>query len=213
MALRVTNDYSDIGVDWFLGDEGDIDSWVQPHTAIQDEFDPQLARLFLEYLQFGMTERQACLEVPMEERRLRSWKRGFRGAPNSFIVAYERAAEQQVHCMADDIIDIADGTDRLTAKHAEEAIKGINNPFRKPIESTVERGVEALKKEMAAKGERIASRKWYVGKKLPSNYGDRVQLDHGGSKTPVNVKFSELTDEQLEKLADIDKELGSGDGS
>lgn len=211
--MRVVTDYSPISVEWFLGDEGDIADWSISPTAMPREFDPKKARLFLEYLQIGMTERQALLEVPVAEFLVRSWKRGSNGAPTNFVDAYARAREQQIHTMAQETIDIADGTDRLSSEYIEETARRVPNPFLPEEDQDKPKLlVEALKVLNNRTGDRIAARRWYASKLLPLNYGDRMQLEHTGNKEkPVSLDYSKLTDAQLEAIAKLDEEL-NGEG-
>ena len=206
--MRSVNDYSAVPEDWLLGNDGDITDWSQPSTAMPLEFDPKKARLFLTYMQYGMTERQACLEVPMMESLVRSWKSGARATPASFIRAYARAREIQIHRMADDVVDIADGTDLLSSKHVSEEVKSIKNPFRAGISKRVEEAVAEL---VAKSGNRMAARKWYVSKILPQHYGDKHELVHTSpTNKPVEIDIKKLTTEQLEALAKLDAELTGG---
>ena len=54
---------------------------------------------------------------------------------------------------------------------------------------------------------RINARKWYVGKRLPGIYGDKIQLEHQGGTKPVEVDFKSLSTEQLEMLAQLEQSL------
>lgn len=208
--MRPVNDYSHIEVDWFLGDVGDVSDYIIHPTAMPKEFDPRKARLFLEYMQTGMTERQAMLETPVVPGYARSWIRGSNASPNNFAVAYIRAREQQIHAMAQETVDISDGTDRLTSKAIEAAASEIKNPFR-PDGNTPDAALAAIKSMLNKSGERIASRRWYASKVLPMHYGDSMKLEHtGNDKKPVSLNIKNLTTEQLEKLAQFDEELNGG---
>lgn len=208
--MRVVSDYTGITRDWLLGDEGDVLDHQISRTAMPKEFDPRKARLFLEYLQIGMTERQAALETPVDLRLVRSWIGGHWGGPPNMSEAYTVARERQVHAMAQETIDIADGTDRLTSEALMKAASQIENPFRPDGEapSTIMESIKAMSKNT---GERIAARRWYASKLLPLNYGDRLNLEHtGDAKKPVRVDVKGLTTEQLEMIAKLDEELKRG---
>ena len=199
------HDYDGISVAWFLGDEGDIRDHNQERPSAIGQFHPQLARLFLEYIQIGLTDRQACMEVPMNEKWPRSWGRGSMNAPANFIEALSDYAKPlQFDVMANDVVDISDGTDALRNENA--IINAIVNPLRDTLGKSVRKNVQAYHKMV---GDRVASRKWYVSKMKPSQYGDKVQLDHGnaGNKPFKTVDFSELTDEALAKLLAADEEI------
>jgi hypothetical protein len=201
----IEHEYSGISVPWLLGDEGELADYNQEKPSIVGQFHPQLARLFLEYIQIGLTERQACLEVPMNERWPRSWGRGSMGAPLAFVDALENYAKPlQYDMMANDVVDISDGTDALTNEKA--IIESIYNPLRGALHKTNRKSVKEYR---AMVGDRVAARKWYVGKMRPSKYGDKFQLDHGNTGgTPLKVvDYSKLSTEQLEALAKIDEAL------
>ena len=205
MTIMTTYDYSEISVEWYLGDEGELAAYNQESPSAVGQFHPQLARLFLEYIQIGLTDRQACLEVPMNEKWPRSWSRGSMNAPANFIRALgEFAKPLQFDIMANDVVDISDGTDALSNESA--IVDAIFNPLRDSLQKSTEKNVKAYHKMV---GDRISARKWYVSKMKPSLYGDRVQLDHGnvGNKPFKRVDFKNLSDEQLEALSKIDEEL------
>lgn len=207
MAVRAYHDYSDITTEWFLGDEDELDLWKQPINAFAGEFDPQKARLLLGYMQCGLTMRQAAEEVPMEFRWCIAWRRGAHGTPDNFRVAFEIAREVQIHCMADEVIDIADGTDYQSRAKLKASIDS-QNIFRKNLSEEVQKSISSI---TSARGDRIGTRKWYVSKILPKYYGDRMQLDHGNvGVTLKKINMKDLTDEQLDKLLELDEELRNG---
>ncbi len=205
MPIKTKHDYSYIDVEWFLGDDGDLSDYNQNSPAISGQFHPQLARLFLEYIQIGLTDRQACLEVPMPEKWARAWDRGSNDSPDNFITAMRQFAKPlQYDIMANDVVDIADGSDALTNEVA--IIDAIDNPLRASLNKSPSKDV---KKYIKMVSDRIASRKWYVSKMKPSQYGDKVQIDHGnaGNKPFKQLDFNKLTDEQLNQLMELDKEI------
>jgi len=205
MAIRNDHDYSFIDVAWFLGDDGDLTDYNQEYPSHSGQFHPQLARLFLEYIQIGLTDRQACTEVPMNERWPRSWSRGNQDSPDNFVTAYHKYAKPlQFDIMANDIVDIADGTDALSSEH--NIINSIDNPLRLALNKSTSKDKVQYAKMV---GDRIASRKWYVSKMKPSQYGDKVQIDHGNSNGQPfkTLDFNQLTDDQLERLIELDSEL------
>lgn len=205
MPIVVNKDYSDIPTQWFLGDIGELTDFNQEKPAVIGEFHPQLARLFLEYIQIGLTERQACLQVPMNEKWPRSWSRGSMQAPEAYITALNDFAKPlQFDVMANDVVDIADGSDALA--NEDSIIAAVDNPLAATLKKTVRPNVAKYRKMV---GDRISARKWYVSKVSAAKYGDRVQLDHGnvGGKPFKHVDFSNLSTEQLEKLAELDASI------
>lgn len=199
--------YNDIPVEWFLGDFGELSDYNQIKPSIPGQFHPQLARLFLEYIQIGLTNRQACMEVPMNERWPRSWGRGSNNAPDNYGIAFLQYAKPlQFDTMASDIVDITDGTDALANEKA--IINAIPNPLRDTLGKSVRKNIEAYHKMV---GDRVASRKWFVSKMAPARYGDKVQIDHGnaGGRPFKTINHKDLTDEQLDSLLEMDEELNS----
>lgn len=211
MSPRPVNDYSGITVEWFLGDDGDVTDHKQGRIVMPKEFDPMKARLFLEYLQLGLTLRQAAMRVPVPEVHVISWKRGSQGAPDSFVEAYKRAEHQQMHMMAQETVDIADGTDRLTSEAMEANADKIKNPF---TAGNADRFREMREDVISRIGNRITSRRWIAAKLLPNVYGDKLNLEHtGDAKKPVGIDIKNLTTEQLEKIAQLEEELKNVSGS
>lgn len=207
MSPRPVNDYSGITCEWFLGDEGDVMDHCQGRLVMPKEFDPRKARLLLEYLQLGLTLRQAALRVPVLESYVISWKRGSFAAPNTFVEAYAKAEAQQAHMMAQETVDIADGTDRLTSEVCETTADAIKNPF---TSGNQDRFREMREDTLSRVGNRIATRRWIASKMLPNMYGDKLNLEHtGDQKKPVSVDLKNLTTEQLEKIAQLEEELKS----
>lgn len=208
MPIIIIKDYSEIPSQWFLGDIGHLTDFNQDKPAVIGEFHPQLARLFLEYIQIGLTDRQACLQVPMNEKWPRAWGRGSMQAPDAYITALNDFAKPlQFDVMANDVVDIADGSDALANEDA--IIAAVDNPLAQTLKKTVRPNVAKYRKMV---GDRIAARKWYVSKMASSKYGDKVQLDHGnvGGKPFKHVDFTDLTIDQLEKLADLDSDIQKG---
>ncbi len=198
-------DYTQIPMAWFLGDEGELGDFNRQAPWLSGDFDPQFGRLFLEYIQIGLTDRQACLEVPMNEKWPRTWLRGRRNTPEDFVEAYLRYAKPlQFDIMANDIVDIADGTDALA--NEEAIVNAVENPLRDVLKKTRDKGVTAYRKMV---GERISARKWYVSKMQPKKYGDKVQIDHGNANSlPFKkLNYGDMSDDQISKLIAIDEEL------
>lgn len=208
MSQEVSNGDREISVGWFLGDEGELADYKRHHPWRSGDFDPQLARLFLEYIQIGLTDRQACLQVPMNEKWARTWGRGSKGSPDNYVSAFKDFAKPtQFEMMGADVVDISDGTDALA--NEESIIGAVYNPLADALEKSVKPNVKEYHKMV---GDRVASRKWYVSKLASAKFGDKVQLDHGnaGGKAFKSVDFSKLSTEQLETLAKFD-EILAGD--
>ena len=162
--------------------------------------------IILDYMMIGLTDRQACALIPLDVRFWSSWKRGARDTPSAFNEAYGKASDLQIAAMGEMVIDISDGTDTTTASLIEESLRNIDNPYAEGMNKQFERVVKGI---LQTNANRINARKWYVGKRLPSIYGDKLQLEHQGGEKPVGISFKNLSTEQLEKLADLEQSLGN----
>ena len=194
-----------ISVEWFLGDTGDSGDYFRPpHDIDQRQFQPDKARIILEYMMIGLTDRQACALIPLDIRFWAAWRRGSRDTPENFKKAYSKASDAQLAAMGEMIIDISDGTDKSTATLLEESLKNIDNPYKEGMNKQFERVVKSI---LQSNSNRINARKWYVGKRLPSVYGDKIQLEHQTGDKPLEIDFKSLTTEQLEMLAELEQSL------
>ena len=106
----------------------------------------------------GVSLRKLCADVDMPHRHtVAYWTRGERGASKEFVYRYARARESGYRGMAEDILAIADGSASLESGH-----------------------------EVQAARLRVDSRKWLLSKMLPSEFGDRLDLNQSGDVT-LNV--------------------------
>ena len=201
------DDLGKITVGWFMGDTGDSGDYFRPPRDIDPrQFQPDKARIILDYMMIGLTDRQACALIPLDVRFWSSWKRGARDTPSAFNKAYDKASDLQIAAMGEMVIDISDGTDTTTASLIEESLRNIDNPYAEGMNKQFERVVKGI---LQTNANRINARKWYVGKRLPSIYGDKLQLEHQGGEKSVGISFKNLSTEQLEKLADLEQSLGN----
>jgi len=198
-------DLKSIQVEWFLGDIGDNGDYFRaPQDIDPRQFQPDKARIILEYMMIGLTDRQACALIPLDMKVWASWRRGARDTPKTFTQAYLKAAEFQASAMGEMIIDISDGTDSTTADLLEESLRNIDNPYKEGMNKQFERVVKGI---LQTNANRIGARKWYVSKRLPTVYGDKIQVEHQGGDKPVEIDFKSLTTEQLEMLAELEQSL------
>jgi|TARA_R110002096_G_scaffold331955_1_gene525980 hypothetical protein len=198
-------DIKGISVEWFMGDYGDSGDYFRPpHDIDPRQFQPDKARIVLEYMMIGLTDRQSCALIPLDVRFWNSWRRGSRDTPSSFVRAYAKASDLQIASMGEMVIDISDGTDTTTASLLEDSLRNIDNPYAEGMNKQFERVVKGI---LQTNANRINARKWYVGKRLPGIYGDKIQLEHQGGTKPVEVDFKSLSTEQLEMLAQLEQSL------
>ena len=70
-------DIKGISVEWFMGDYGDSGDYFRPpHDIDPRQFQPDKARIVLEYMMIGLTDRQSCALIPLDVRFWNSWRRG-----------------------------------------------------------------------------------------------------------------------------------------
>lgn len=79
-----------------------------------------------------------------------------------FANQYAHAREDQLSCLADEIVDIADDN------HLDTVVD--------------DDGRERVNHDVVARAKlRVDARKWVLSKLRPGTYGDRMDLNHGGS--------------------------------
>lgn len=81
---------------------------------------------------------------------------------DGFLPKYERARESQADFLADEIVSIADGADGESA--------------------------EAVAKARL----RVDARKWVAAKLKPKKYGDKLDVEHGGTIGHAHMTLDEL---------------------
>ncbi len=95
-----------------------------------------------------------------------------------FSEQYARAREAQADHMAEEILQIADD--------------GSNDTY------PTENGLAVNQDVIARSRLRVDARKWLAGKMAPKKYGDKIDLNHGGS---IARPVTDLTDDDLASIA------------
>jgi len=82
-----------------------------------------------------------------------------------FVEKYARAKEAQVEALAEELLDIADDAtnDWMDKRFGETEVRVIDN--------------EAIQRSKL----RVDTRKWLMSKLQPKKYGEKLDLNHGGS--------------------------------
>ena len=111
---------------------------------------------------------------------------------NGFAAQYARARDIGMDCIADEIIDIANTT--------EKGVKTV-------VKAT---GTETTEGDMIEHRRlKVDARKWYLSKLAPKKYGDRTTLA-GDPDAPL---LAQMTDEQLAaRIAALQAKLGGKSG-
>lgn len=129
----------------------------------------EVASIILERIADGESLKAICEDEGMPSKStVFKWLAEIAG----FSDMYVRAREIQADALFDDILTIADDgrNDWMERKDAEDENMGWR-----------ENG-EALQRSRL----RIDARKWMAAKLRPRKYGEKLELEHGGSMTVVN---------------------------
>jgi hypothetical protein len=140
------------------------------------EFTPEAANEICERLAKGESLRSICADE--ESGWLPSERTVFRWLETNeaFRQQYAHAREVQAETLVDQIIDIADGKDKLDPKELEAQVASDTVVIRDHNRDRL----------------RIESRKWVASKLAPKKYGEKVTTEHtgeGGGPITVAVKF------------------------
>jgi hypothetical protein len=177
------------------------------------QYTQEMAELYLQRMRDG----ESCLAISRElsmpsTDTIWHWNHGRKGAPPTFCDEYAKARKAQADMFAGQVLEIADAMDQRVHDAMVAALEALPEDAsdaekRKAVFFAKKRSTDAAK-------EQISARKWTAGRMHPSNWGDRMALQHETDPTnPPTINFSNLTDEQLEKLAAMEEELGGGTGS
>lgn len=123
------------------------------------DYSPEIAAIVCERLADGESLRAICRDEDMPGRTtVWQWLAKF----PEFANQYAHAREDQLSCLADEIVDIADDN------HLDTVVD--------------DDGRERVNHDVVARAKlRVDARKWVLSKLRPGTYGDRMDLNHGGS--------------------------------
>lgn len=142
---------------------------------------PKVVKAVCAAIAGGMLVKEACGEAGVTPKALREWC----GADVELGTLYARAREEQAHAIAEEAIQIADGTDdeaqaRLDAMAG--AIKGAADDDKDRILNSLAQA--AVQRDRL----RIDSRKWLASKIAPRAYGEKLELaGSGGGAIRIRV--------------------------
>lgn len=126
------------------------------------DYSPELADSICERIASGMSLKEICKPESMPcMSSIFNWLR----RDEEFVEKYARAKEAQVEALAEDLLDIADDStnDWVDRQFGETTVRVIDN--------------EAIQRSKL----RVDTRKWIMSKLAPKKYGDKLDLNHGGS--------------------------------
>jgi len=168
-----------------------------PKKGRPTTFTRELADKICGRLETGRTLRAVCRDEDMpHEATVRSWATNNAGQTDEdkaagveayagFFTQYTRAREIGYHCMADELVDIAD--DGSNDFMIEETAAG---------RITVKVDHEHIKRSVA----RIDTRKWLLSKALPKIFGDKLDLNVNGAR---EVLPNASTDMSIDDARDL----------
>lgn len=129
-------------------------------------YTPEIATVICERLADGESLRSICRPARMPaERTVRRWALSNQ---DGFAAQYARAREIGYHCMAEEVISIADDGSNDTVVD--------ENGNRRTNFDVVQRSRL-----------RVDARRWFLSKCLPKIYGDKSQIEHSGGMTLLEL--------------------------
>lgn len=121
-----------------------------------------------------ITSNKSLAKILIENEHLPKYSTIYKWLKNneSFAKQYARAKEDQADFLADEILEIADSSEKDTMQ-----IVGKNGEL-----------IEVENKEWVNRSRlRVDSRKWVASKLKPKKYGDTVDVTSGGEKITIPV--------------------------
>lgn len=174
------------------------------------DFDNDAAQAFLEQLREGISADQIRRidDKAPTANTIWHWCHERLGAPSGFKDEYHAARLEQANRYAEQVIIIADSLDEHVRRNVELELEALGDDAT-PIDRARAK-LAAKRRSVDAAKEQIKARKWASGRMHPNAWGDRVSVQlETDSKKPPTINFSNLTNEQLEKLVALEGELSS----
>jgi hypothetical protein len=177
------------------------------------QYDNEVAEKFLERMRNGESSLAISRDLDMPSSdTIWHWQHGRKEAPATFCEKYMTARKAQADMFAGQVMEIADAMDDKVQQAMQDALDELPDDAtatekRKAAFYAKRRSTEAAK-------EQISARKWTAGRMHPGNWGDRVAVEHSTDPdNPPKINLTNMTDEQLEKVAALEEELGDSTGS
>ena len=156
-------------------------------------YDPEVAETILSRMADGETLRAICRDPGMPPRRtVQGWAID---DVDGFSRRYTRARELQAHAMADELVEISDDGSNDWMDRNDPA-----NP-----------GFDLNGEHIQRSRVRVDTRKWLLAKVLPKEFGDRVQMAHGGDPDAPPIRTVGLVTEDPVEAARAYQRLMNGD--
>lgn len=175
------------------------------------QFDEEIAEEVLDRIRHGESLRQISLDPAMPTTKtIWYWTNGTCGAAPSWGDDYARVRRCQADYFAAQIVELADLTDDTAHNAAVAALANLpadatETEKRRAYFYAKKRSVEGTKLQ-------IDARKWVAARMHPSNWGERVTLEHvGEEEKPLLVDLTRLSTEQLEWLQVLQRQVQSGE--
>jgi len=153
----------------------------------------------------GETLKNICAGKEMPTlATVRSWNSGSTAVHKRFHRAFALANQEQADFLADEILDIVDGTEDA-AKEAGRKAQG--DAWGRDGKSAYNK---AYKEEVETRKMRVEARKWIASKKNAGRYGTAVEITGSGGG-PLQIAavqdLSDYTDEQLRVMSEIQRDV------
>ena len=151
----------------------------------------------------GETLNQVCTGKGMPTvATVRSWNRGSSVVHKRFQRAFALANQEQADFLADEILEIVDGTEEAAKKAGREAQ---GDAWGRDGKSAYNK---AYKEEVETRKLRVDARKWIASKRNAGRYGSAVEITGSGGG-PIQVSavqdLSDYTSDELQIMAEIQR--------
>lgn len=128
------------------------------------DFTQELADTICNRIANGESLRRICLEEGMPEARtVHYWL--IKEEHKNFFQQYARARDVQAEVMFEELLEIADGSDKVVKSGAEKKSGAYSQNQRLKVDT----------------------RKWYLSKVLPKKFGDKLDLTTDGKELPAPI--------------------------
>jgi hypothetical protein len=177
------------------------------------QWDPAVAELFLELMREGLAMDKITQNLALPSTNtIWEWTHGRLGAPPEFKKCYEDARRAQADAFANQTISLAGNLDDHELRACEAALEALPDNAteaekRKAVFHAKRRSAECVKLM-------VSTRQWVASRMNRHNWGDKVAIEHSTDPdNPPKFNFHDMTDEQLEKIAKLEEELGDARSS
>lgn len=134
----------------------------------------------------GASLRSACTANSLSLKQFNEWLAGKADDATEFRAQYAQARDERAHWLAEQALDAASGTDKLSELY-ERAIDEEGDTLDPKIRGKVVSllSANAIQRDRL----RVDTIKWFASKLAPKSYGEKVQMEHAGTDgQPIQVQ-------------------------